>query len=104
MSDKIPTGHFWFVNGYDIYQLSFSYYLRKPEHYYGEVPKWYRNDFMNQDDHGYTVGQDIWETAQEALEVAKKKLAKAIAQEIKNHKIKLDSLLSYQKKLEERSV
>jgi hypothetical protein len=57
---------------------------------------------MSQDDHGYTEGKDIWETEQEAAEVAKIRLEKAIQQEVKSHQDKMSSMIAQQKKLDDK--
>jgi len=100
VENKHPTGKFWFTYGYHVHKGPFSFYLRRPEHYYGGVALWYYNGFMTQDDHGYTEGKDIWETEQEAVKVAKVRLEKAIQREKEDHQRKMGNLLEQEKKLE----
>ena len=95
-----PTEKFWRVSGYQISQGSFSFYLRKPTHIYGEDPLWYHNGFMTWDDYGYTEGRDIWKSKQGAIKVAKKRLEKAIEKEIGDHQNKMRRMLASQLELE----
>lgn len=99
-SEEMPKGKFWYVSGYYVYHSPFSFYLRKPTNYFGDVAKWYCSEFFTHNEWGYTLGKDLWETEQEAIEVAKPRLEKAIQREKEDHQRKMDAMLAHQRKLE----
>ena len=75
----VPTTRkFWYASGEYVQEGEFCFCSRTPEEYFGKEPMWYHQGFLIQDEWGYTVGVDIWEDKEPALNKARNYLAKQI--------------------------